>query len=511
MADISQITQELTQFGPAPDSLDPANFNQRGDATVAHLHTHVDEQNILTKQTNKVTREINERAADIDSKYDEIVDKHTDFIPKYKDAVTKHGQIETMHTEIENNTSHVETRKGEIDAIKTHIDERKNQIDTDLATAKSFINEQNNVINDMKTSAVSTWSSENLQNKFDAKVGIADDTVTINNLKISKEKNITPANSNSEILFRANSSEAFNVVDINKLYADTLKDMMKEDFVFEALSFSYETIKTFPLTYSPSYKKFPNGDMVFFKNNQGNINLAVVTQTLEISSLSLPINTKKVKRGINGSEIEIFAIGGTNFDILFKLVSLDDGITKTWQQINNTVDGQPVCFKYDSLPFNGLVGIIADINNTGYHPCILNPDGSWEKKARATRPGGTSIYTISGQNHRPDGYLTHTESYYDVGYGYASYGQSTPALYGGISGDPDLGGMLLFSLNSIKMSETKIKTKKGLFNLDIALNISAFDHEMGRGLRLDDGRWVWIGYNKIVQFNPRFFKYYGVE
>lgn len=297
MADISQITQELTQFGSAPDSLDPATFNQRADATVAHLHTHVTEQNAVGVQINKVTREINERASDLDNKYDEIVEKHTDFIPKYNDAVEKHGQIVTMHAEVEADTSHVDTLKNEIDTIKTHIDQTKNQIDTDLATAKSLINDGNGgIIDDAKTSAVSTWSSEKLENAFDKKVGVDDNTVSILNLKILKEKTEQNPPETAEILFRTQSGQSFEVAGLNQLYG-TMKGYIEGDF---AINFAklYSKIEPIDIEVSSQSDLLPPN--MSFETEDGSIILVYVparifqnkllrvSSTGEFSALDMP-------------------------------------------------------------------------------------------------------------------------------------------------------------------------------------------------------------------------------
>ena len=210
----------------APNSANPATFNERADAFVKALQPFADDANALAKQLEEFSKNVNTKSAAVDTKYADLVQKYNDFItkyddffakyddfvPKYDDTVIKHGEV-------------VSTAK----AHKEYVDRLKAQIDEALERAKSFINEQNKVIDDSKVAETSTYSSKKINEELDKKVGIDDDTVTIKNLKISKQK-ISNLTKTSEILFRTAAGNSFEISDIKGLYGG-LKEYIDFDFL----------------------------------------------------------------------------------------------------------------------------------------------------------------------------------------------------------------------------------------------------------------------------------------
>ncbi len=210
----------------APDSTSPSTFNERADAFVKALQPFADDANALAKQLEEFSKNVDTKSGDVDTKYADLVQKYNDFITKYGDFFAKYDifvpaylDIKTKHGEV------VSTAK----AHKEYVDRLKAQIDEALERAKSFINEQNKVIDDSKVAETSTYSSKKINEELDKKVGIDDDTVAIKNLKISKQKssNLTKT---SEILFRTAATNSFEVSDVKGLYGG-LKEYIDFDFL----------------------------------------------------------------------------------------------------------------------------------------------------------------------------------------------------------------------------------------------------------------------------------------
>ena len=220
------MAKQIRQLPIAPDSANPATFNERADKFVAALAGFVTDANALAKELEEFSANVDTKSGDTDTKYADLAHKYNDFITKYADFFAKYDifvpaylDIKSKHDEV---TTTARTHKEYVDTLKTQIDEA-------LERAKSFINEQNSVIDDGKVSETSTFSSKKINEELDKKVGIDDDTVTIKNLKISKQKssNLTKT---SEILFRRTSGESFEVSDVKGLYGG-LKEYIDFDFL----------------------------------------------------------------------------------------------------------------------------------------------------------------------------------------------------------------------------------------------------------------------------------------
>ena len=141
------MAKEIAQLPVAPDSATPSTFNARADAFVKALQPFADDANALAKELEEFSKNVDTKSGDVDTKYADLVEKYNDFItkygdffakydiftPKYDDAVEKHGEV-------------VSTAK----AHREYVDSLKAQMDEALERAKSFINEQNKVIDDSK-------------------------------------------------------------------------------------------------------------------------------------------------------------------------------------------------------------------------------------------------------------------------------------------------------------------------------------------------------------------------
>lgn len=188
------MAKQIRQLPIAPDSANPATFNARADAFVKALQPFADDANALAKQLEEFSKNVDTKSADVDAKYTDLVQKYNDFITKYGDFFAKYDIFIPKYNDAVKKHSEVEANKNHIDTVKKLIDEA-------LERAKSFINEQNNVIDDAKTSDVSTWSSTKLKELIDLKADeitaykewnykkISDDYVAKNNDAIYVDAN----------------------------------------------------------------------------------------------------------------------------------------------------------------------------------------------------------------------------------------------------------------------------------------------------------------------------------
>lgn len=330
------MAKEIAQLPMAPNSANPATFNERADAFVKALQPFADDANALAKELEEFSKNVDTKSGDVDTKYADLVQKYNDFItkygdffakydiftPKYDDAVKKHGEV-------------VSTAK----AHKEYVDRLKAQIDEALERAKSFINEQNKVIDDSKVAETSTYSSKKINEELDKKVGIDDDTVTIKNLKISKQK-ISNLTKTSEILFRTAATNSFEISDVKGLYGG-LKEYIDFDFLsaplvvvnkgeefdFDAGGVSFgnetDTIKTDDGSY-----------VVYSTGNQAYAKLLRISAGGVLSTLSLPSQSTY-------TPITVFEGGARQLYIaekkapFTKIYKLDKSGGGSWRQIPN--------------------------------------------------------------------------------------------------------------------------------------------------------------------------------
>ena len=330
------MVKEIAQLFIAPDSANPAIFNERVDAFVKALQPFADDANALAKELEEFSKNVDTKSGDVDTRYADLVQKYNDFITKYGDFFAKYDifvpaylDIKTKHGEV------VSTAK----AHKEYVDRLKAQIDEALERAKSFINEQNKVIDDSKVAETSTYSSKKINEELDKKVGIDDDTVTIKNLKISKQK-ISNLTKTSEILFRRTSGESFEVSDVKALYGG-LKEYIDFDFLsaplivvnkgeefdFDAggVSFGNETgtIKTD----DGSYIAYSTGQWASQKLIRISAGGALSTLSLPSQSTYTPITVFEGE----ARQLYIVEIGGS----FTKIYKLDKSGGGSWRQIPN--------------------------------------------------------------------------------------------------------------------------------------------------------------------------------
>ena len=330
------MAKEIAQLPIAPDSANPATFNERADAFVKALQPFADDANALAKELEEFSKNVDTKSGDVDTKYADLVQKYNDFITKYGDFFAKYDifvpaylDIKTKHGEV------VSTAK----AHKEYVDSLKAQIDEALERAKSFINEQNSVIDDGKVSETSTFSSKKINEELDKKVGIDDDTVTIKNLKISKTKssNLTKT---SEILFRTAAGNSFEISDVKGLYGG-LKEYIDFDFLsaplvvvnkgeefdFDAggVSFGNETdaIKTD----DGSYVVYSTGNQAYAKLLRISAGGALSTLSLPSQSIYTPITV------FEGGARQLYI--AEKKDPFTKIYKLDKSGGGSWRQIPN--------------------------------------------------------------------------------------------------------------------------------------------------------------------------------
>ena len=330
------MAKEIAQLPIAPDSGAPATFNERADAFVKALQPFADDANALAKELEEFSKNVDTKSGDVDTKYANLVQKYNDFTtkyddffakydiftPKYDDAVKKHGEV-------------VLTAK----AHKEYVDTLKAQIDEALERAKSFINEQNKVIDDSKVAETSTYSSKKINEELGKKVGIDDDTVTIKNLKISKQK-ISNLTKTSEILFRTAAGNSFEISDVKGLYGG-LKEYIDFDFLsaplvvvnkgeefdFDAGGVSFgnetDTIKTD----DGSYVVYSTGRQAYRKLLRISAGGALSTLSLPSQSTYTPITVFEGE----ARQLYIVEIGGS----FTKIYKLDKSGGGSWRQIPN--------------------------------------------------------------------------------------------------------------------------------------------------------------------------------
>lgn len=214
------MAKEIAQLPIAPDSANPATFNERADAFVKALQPFADDANALAKELEEFSKNVDTKSGDVDTKYADLVEKYNDFITKYGDFFAKYDIFVPAYLD-------VKKKHGEVAANKEHIDEVKKQIDAALKKATDMINE-NGIIDDTKTSSVSTFSSTEIVRRLDLKADdatayrewnykeISDDYAAQNNdaLFVNASKPITitlPGEGKIKIIDKAGSFSKFNV------------------------------------------------------------------------------------------------------------------------------------------------------------------------------------------------------------------------------------------------------------------------------------------------------------
>lgn len=219
------MAKEIRQLPVAPDSANPATFNERADAFVKAMQPFADDANALAKELEEFSANVDTKSANVDTKYADLVQKYNDFITKYADFFAKYDifvpaylDVKSKHGEV---TTTARTHKEYVDTLKTQIDEA-------LERAKSFINEQNKVIDDRKVAETSTFSSAELVRRFNLKADdatayrewnykeISDDYTAQNNdaLFVNTAKPITialPTEGKIKIIDKAGNFSKFNV------------------------------------------------------------------------------------------------------------------------------------------------------------------------------------------------------------------------------------------------------------------------------------------------------------
>ena len=215
------MAKEIRQLPIAPDSANPATFNERADKFVAALAGFVTDANALAKELEEFSANVSEKNEDANTKYNDLVAKYNDFFAKYADFFAKYDIFVPAYLDIK-------TKHGEVESNRSHIDAVKNLIDEALERAKSFINEQNNVIDDSRISETSTLSSTELVRRLNLKADdataykewnykeISDDYTAQNNdaLFVNTAKPITitlPASGKIKIIDKAGNFSKFNV------------------------------------------------------------------------------------------------------------------------------------------------------------------------------------------------------------------------------------------------------------------------------------------------------------
>ena len=330
------MSKEIRQLPMAPNSANPAAFNERADAFVKALQPFADDANALAKQLEEFSKNVDTKSADVDTKYADLVQKYNDFITKYGDFFAKYDIFAPAYLD-------VKTKHGEVvstaKAHREYVDRLKAQIDEALERAKSFINEQNSVIDDGKVSETSTFSSKKINEELGKKVGIDDDTVTIKNLKISKQKN-SNLTKTSEILFRTAAGNSFEISDVKGLYGG-LKEYIDFDFLsaplvvvskgeefdFDAGGVSFgnetDTIKTD----DGSYVVYSTGKQAYAKLLRISAGGALSTLSLPSQSIYTPITVFE-----GGARQLYIAEKKAPFTKIYKLDKSGGG---SWRQIPN--------------------------------------------------------------------------------------------------------------------------------------------------------------------------------
>lgn len=532
MANISKINQKLTQFGPAPQRTDPANFPTRANAMVAHFLTHLDEQNIMSEQYNTSIDELNTTITDMNNKHQEILKKHTDFIPKYDDLADKYDKFIPKYND-------TVKKHGEVVSHSTHVDSVKAQIDIDLERAKSFINEQNNVINDTKISEVSTWSSTKIKEEFGKKVGIDDNTVSILNLKILKEKASSNPPAMAQILFRTQNGQSFEIADLQQLY-QTLKGYIDVDFVSGELNLIE---KKEPLEISGnlvlpiSAITTTDGTKIFYSN---------------LRSFSYSQSLLKLKDGVF-SKLNTPAVGGQSFRMVrvyennqhelyltggnhnLQVYKLDRSGSGSWQQISNpnNVFFFPYC-----LNTNNLAGVTQGQSDYYYKVWVLK-NGRFEQQGSEIQMKNRGISSLGS-----GAFIDNTSSVYyddrkppfqlqrDLGFGAIFIGgfanQATFKQYKGAEDNSSIVGGLIPFLNAYtriiylsaggfvvynSSDKLTIYSKKNNKKINLQITDPILDKNFGTSINLNS-KIVTVSDNSDnfkYFLSRKFLKHYGIE
>ena len=389
------MAKEIAQLPVAPDSANPATFNERADAFVKALQPFADDANTLAKELEEFSKNVDTKSGDVDMKYADLVQKYNDFITKYGDFFAKYDIFVPAYADIG-------VKHGEVVATakahREYVDTLKAQIDEALERAKSFINEQNKVIDDSKVAETSTYSSKKINEELGKKVGIDDDTVTIKNLKISKQKssNLTKT---SEILFRRTSEESFEISDVKGLYGG-LKEYINFDFLsaplvvvnkgeefdFDAAGVSFgnetDTIKT------------DDGSYIAYSTGQwASLKLIRISAGGVLSTLSLPGQDQY-------TPITVFEGGARQLYIaekkapFTKIYKLDKSGGGSWRQIPNP---QGVEIRCPQGTNEYLVGVKKGDSDYRYSSYYYDAAvGAWKSGLRnESTPNSTSYEYIS--------------------------------------------------------------------------------------------------------------------
>ena len=219
------MAKQIRILPVAPDSANPATFNARADAFVKALQPFADDANALAKELEEFSTNVDTKSGDVDTKYVDLVEKYNDFITKYGDFFAKYDIFVPAYLD-------VKTKHGEVVATakahREYVDSLKAQIDEALERAKSFINEQNNVIDDNRISETSTLSSTEIVRRLNLKADdatayrewnykeISDDYAAQNNdaLFVNTSKSLTitlPSDGKVKIVDKVGNLSKFNV------------------------------------------------------------------------------------------------------------------------------------------------------------------------------------------------------------------------------------------------------------------------------------------------------------
>ena len=214
------MAKQIRQLPIAPDSANPATFNTRADAFVKAMQPFADDANALARELEEFSVNVDTKSGDTDIKYTDLVKKYNDFIAKYADFFAKYDIFVPAYLD-------VKKKHGEVRTNKEHVDEVKRQIDAALKKATDMINE-GGIIDDTKTTLVTTYSSMEIQRRLDLKADdatayrewnykeISDDFAAQNNdaLFINTTKPITitlPSEGKIKIVDKVGNLSAHNV------------------------------------------------------------------------------------------------------------------------------------------------------------------------------------------------------------------------------------------------------------------------------------------------------------
>ena len=153
------MAKEIRRLPIAPDSANPATFNARADAFVRAMQPFADDANALARELEEFSANVSQKNEDTNAKYNDLVAKYNDFFTKYGDFFAKYDIFVPAYLDIKSKHGEVETNKEHVDAVKKQIDEA-------LQKAKDMINE-GGIIDDTKTTLVSTYSSKKIQEQID--------------------------------------------------------------------------------------------------------------------------------------------------------------------------------------------------------------------------------------------------------------------------------------------------------------------------------------------------------